>query len=696
MIVETNTCHCRCCQSEQIIKNGKNAFGNQQYPCKACGASRVLDPKVAYTEQQQAVILNAYQERFSMRGIERTFGVSRHTHHQSVKEKTVMRKSFVFAGVVICSTAILSTAWAQSANQTEQRVPILGQNPVLLNADQDTPTPGVSPARRINRQPSNDRNRPPLNTSFRSIDGSGNNPNDSTLGAAHTPLTRILPSAYFDGVETLAGENRPSARAISQAVNAQDHSIPNTVGASDFLWQWGQFLDHDIDLTDGTDPPEPADILVPIGDPYFDPSSTGTAVISFNRSLYDPASGTGIDNPRQQLNEITTWIDASNVYGSDSERAEALRTLDGSGRLRTSTGNLLPFNRAGLPNAGGDSDELFLAGDVRANEQVGLSAMHTLFVREHNRQAARIAEWNPNFSGNQIYEQARRIVGAQMQVITYQEYLPTLLGLRALAPYEGYRPEVDASISNLFSTASYRYGHSALSPTLLRVDAAGNKIAEGHLALRDAFFSPQRITDEGGIDPILRGLASQLCQQIDPYVVDDVRNFLFGLPGADGFDLVALNIQRGRDHGLPSYNDAREALGLSRAQSFAEVSSNSVIQGRLAEAYNHVDDIDIWVGGLAEDRLANAMVGELIFTVLKEQFEALRDGDRFWYRLIFDQETIAALENTRLADIIRRNTRIDQEIPDNVFRLEPILFDAILASMKKFLIMFFGLLAYRF
>ena len=324
--------------------------------------------------------------------------------------------------------------------------------------------------------------------------------------------------------------------------------------------------------------------------------------------------------------------------------------------------------------------------------KIALIAMHTLFVREHNRQAARIAEQNPSLSGNQIYEQARRIVGAQMQVITYQEYLPILLGPHALAPYEGYKPEVDASISHLFSAASYRYGHSALSPTLLRVDASGNEITEGHLALRDAFFSPQRITDEGGIDPILRGLAYQLCQQIDPYVVDDVRNFLFGPPGAGGFDLVALNIQRGRDHGLPSYNDVREALGLSRAQIFAEVSSNPAIQRQLTEAYNHVDDIDVWVGGLAEDHLPNAMVGELIFTVLKEQFEVLRDGDRFWYRLIFDQETIATLENTRLADIIRRNTYIDQEIPDNVFRLEPILFNEIFASIRKFLIIFFRLL----
>ena len=187
-----------------------------------------------------------------------------------------MQKPFVFAGIVICSTATLSTAWAQSVNQTEQHDPVPGQHPVLLNADQDSPTPGVSPVRRINRQASSEPNQLPLNTNFRSLDGSGNNPNDNMMGAAHTPLIRIIPNAYSDGVDALAGENRLSARTISQIVNAQNHLIPNTIGVSDFLWQWGQFLDHDIDLTDGVDPPEPADILVPVGDPHFDPAGTGS------------------------------------------------------------------------------------------------------------------------------------------------------------------------------------------------------------------------------------------------------------------------------------------------------------------------------------------------------------------------------------------------------------------------------------
>lgn len=540
-------------------------------------------------------------------------------------------------------------------------------NSMLTQADRSTPVPGVSPVRRIVRDPA-PVNREPLSDSFRTIDGSGNNLLNPSIGEAGIQLLRLVPSDYSDDILELAGADRPGARFISNIVSVQREAIPNDIGASDFLWQWGQFIDHDIDLTDGIDPPEEAAIPVPAGDPLFDPEGEGVIVIDFNRSLYDPNTGTGSDNPRQQINEITSWLDASMVYGSDSTRATALRTMDGSGRLRTSEGNLLPFNEAGFANAGGDSAALFLAGDVRANEQVGLTAMHTLFVREHNRIARSIGRDHPDLTGDQIYQQARQIVGAQIQVITYREYLPLLLGPNRLAPYSGYNPEINASIANVFASGGYRYGHSALSPTLLRLNAQGSPIAEGNLALRDAFFSPQRINDEGGIGPILRGLANQVCQRIDTLVVDDVRNFLFGPPGAGGFDLAALNIQRGRDHGIPSYNDVREALGLARAKSFADMTSDPEIRERLRNAYANVDDVDIWVGGLAEDHLPNAMVGELVFRILKEQFEALRDGDRFWYSLILRGDTLAEVEKTRLSDIIRRNTNIRSEIPDNVFR----------------------------
>lgn len=511
---------------------------------------------------------------------------------------------------------------------------------------------------------------PPQNRQFRTFDGSFNNSWYPELGASHTTLRRLVPPEYADGIASPAGSARPSPRAISNALCDDAIPNPNEAGATDFLWQWGQFLDHDIDLTSAAVPAELLPIAVPAGDPYFDPSVSGTALISFNRSTYHAATGSSTTFPRQQINEITHFIDASQVYGSDEARASSLRTLDGTGKLRVSDGDLLPFNLDGLANHGGTGPELFVAGDVRANEQVGLTAMHTLFVREHNRLAEQYASKNPSLSGDEIYQLARRYVGALMQHISYDEFLPALLGPSVLAPYSGYQLVATPAISNLFSTAIFRFGHSALSPTILRLDANGAPIPQGHLALRDGFFAPRRIIDEGGIEPILRGLAGQACSSIDTEIVDDVRNFLFGPPGSGGLDLAALNIQRGRDHGLPSYNDARFGLGLPVRTSFAEISSDPVTQQRLSSVYESVDDVDVWIGALAEDHVNGGHVGELAFFVIKEQFEALRNGDRFWWERSMPADEQQEIRATTLADVIRRNTLIGAELSDDVFHLD--------------------------
>jgi len=551
--------------------------------------------------------------------------------------------------------------------------PVFGENHNSLNPNSiEDQVSEISPALRINHPNNRIENLQQTapgngNNSFRSFDGSSNNLENSGIGAAGAQLLRLVAPAYTNGLSSLAGENRESARLISNTVFAQSTSIPNSFNTSDFLWQWGQFLDHDIDLTDGSDPAEPANITVPLGDSYFDPGFSGTQVIPFNRSLYDPATGTS--NARQQLNEITAWIDASNVYGSNAERAATLRSNDGSGKLKTSAGEFLPYNTTGLTNAGGSGDNFFIAGDVRVNEQAGLIAMHTLFVREHNRLAELIANALPDLNGEQIYQIARRMVAAEMQIITYKEYLPALLGPEAIPSYNGYHADINASISNIFSTAAYRYGHSALNETLLRLDQFGNESEYGHLALREAFFNPLVITEQGGIDPILRGLANQRSQAVDAQVIDDVRNFLFGAPGSGGFDLVSLNIQRGRDHGLPSYNQTRSALGFSPATSFADISSNPDTQSRLAAVYSSVDDIDLWVGGLSEDPIPNSQLGALFHHIVTEQFTALRDGDRFWYSLQLSTPERELVESLSLADIIRLNTNIGNEINDDVFHI---------------------------
>jgi hypothetical protein len=496
---------------------------------------------------------------------------------------------------------------------------------------------------------------------FRSIDGSGNNPIDGSRGAANTPLLRHTTIAYADGVGSPAAPDEPSARLISNLVVAQPALVPSPVNSSDYLWQWGQFIDHDMDLTPSIDPIERFDVKVPMGDPSFDPDNTGTQTIELDRSLYQM-----IDGIRQQINVNTAWIDASQVYGSDEARAQELRRLDGSGMLKSSEGNLLPYNEHGFPNLPDTSAGYFIAGDVRSNEQVCLTVMHTLFMREHNYWAAQFKARMPHLSDDDIYYRARAVVGAEIQVITFRDFLPLLLGKNAIAPYSGYHSEIDPGIENAFSTGCFRVGHTLLSPVLQRLDANGQSI--GALDLSMSFFNPTEVSGPG-IEPYLRGLASQVDQKVDSYIVDGLRNFLFGPPGAGGFDLASLNIQRGRDHGMPRYNEVRRNFGLVAKNSFAQISSDPVVQANLAAAYATPEDVDLWVGAISEDHYPGALVGELIYTVLKDQFTRLRDGDRFWYQTYLPPNLVRSLEKQPLSAIIERNTPIGSELQRNVFRV---------------------------
>ncbi|PQA88361.1 peroxidase family protein [Hyphococcus luteus] len=512
----------------------------------------------------------------------------------------------------------------------------------------------------------------------RSFDGSGNNRQDPEAGATFHQLTRMAPNDYADGISAMAGPLRKSPREISNIVVDQaGQSYPNPFGTSDFLWQWGQFIDHDFALGDGVRSDDRShDIPVPMGDPWFDPGWEGDKWIHFDRAIYDEETGTDLSNPRQQMNEITSWLDGSNVYGSSDERAHALRANDGTGRLKTSDGDLLPFNTDLLPNANEgpiDPATLFLAGDVRSNEQVGLTSMHTLFMREHNRWADYIRKTRPWFSGDDVYYAARRMVNAEIQIITYEQFLPALIGRRALPRYRGYEPG-DPGLFTEFSGAAWRLGHTLINARLMRVDARGREIPEGHLQLRDAFFNASLIlTERGDIEPILRGLASQKSQTYDNMIVDDLRNFLFGPPGAGGFDLAALNIQRGRDRGLPSLNEVREEMGLKRHEDFSDITRNPELQQKLREAYGTVDDIDLWVGGISEDALfwRGSQLGETFRAIVVKQFAALRDHDRFWWERDLTRTEQAMVRHVRLGDIIAANTGIRRrELPHNVFYVE--------------------------
>jgi len=471
---------------------------------------------------------------------------------------------------------------------------------------------------------------------------------------------------YTDGSNEPGGLERPSPREISNQLCAQESSVPNRRRGTDFIWQWGQFIDHDITQA-VADTDEFNGILV------TDPNDLLSPMIPMMRSRYE-MDGDGV---RQQTNAITSFLDGSMIYGSDIERAMALRSLTG-GKMKVDQNGLLPMNDLGLvmdvgEGMGGKLEDLRLAGDTRANEQPGLTALHTIFVREHNRLANALAAANPGWSDEELYQRARKLNGAILQSITYREWLPALLGeftpqLTELA----YDSEVDPAISNEFAAAIFRLGHTLVSPKLMRVRDDGFLDSPASVGMRDAFFSPEGMGNESALAHLLKGLACQQHQDADLALSDDLRNFLFGNPGEGGLDLAALNVQRGREHGLPSYVAMREAMGLTVPSEFSEITKNTELVTKLQSLYGSPGDIDLWIGALAEDHAGDSGLGLLNSMVIAEQFQRVANGDAFFY--LWDDELdagdIEMVESSTLAKVITRNTALDS-LQANIFFLPP-------------------------
>ena len=514
---------------------------------------------------------------------------------------------------------------------------------------------------------------------FRSIDGSGNNLSNLEQGAAGTRVIRFGYDAdYPDGIgDVITETGKPNPRDVSNAINAQSGSILNDRNLSDWVVHWGQFLTHDMTLIPTGEQynmlstGETGDFNIPINNPS-DP--LGPNPIPFNRSQFDPATGNGdvidtprgtIPIPRSQINAVTSYIDASNVYGSDAATAESLRTFS-DGQLATTGGGLLPPV---------DSENNFLAGDVRANENVGLTAIHTLFVREHNRLAERIKTHDATLSDDEIYHWARKIVGAEMQSITYREFLPALMGDEAPRAEDYFYDEIDASITTAFSTAAFRYGHSMQSPRIRLADNDGDDV--GSIPLSTATENPELLAnDPAKVELILKGLAAQTAQENDAYVVGGLRNIHFGPPGSGGTDLAALDIQRGRDHALlNSYRLMRQSYSLPPLNEFTQLTSGAQLQAALADVYGTVDNLDAWVAMIAEDHVPGSSLGQLAQTIIHSQFVRLRDGDRFFFSgdPDLESELVAAvvdLDAVTLSQIIQLNTGIDR-LQANVFFVVP-------------------------
>lgn len=537
----------------------------------------------------------------------------------------------------------------------------LGGQPAL---EPEEPAPGPAPAPAPGSpgstcsdhrsSPDNRDRRPPMTPAktptktpaetpaYRTYDGTSNG--GRNLGRTGTPLLDLdLPPTPFDP------DRLPNPRVVSTRICRSDVVTCDPYNRSDFMWAWGQFLDHELDLID-----EGGDIVpvrVPEDDPRIEFRDTQ---MTFSRSARDRAGGLP--------NLHTAYVDASNVYGTTAEQAEELRTLQ-DGYLKTSEG------RNGEPLLPVEGSQ-FVAGDRRANENCVLIGLHTIWVREHNRLCDVLAAGHGITDDEELYQMARKLVGAQMQVITYEEFVPALLGPDALAPWSGFRRDIDPGVSSLFATAAYRLGH-AMVPSHLDLGPDGDP-----LPLRDAFFAPGLVLN-AGIEPFLRSLAHRPMGQIDTIITEGLREHLF--PNEHGLelrDLATLNIQRGRDHELPSYDRVRHRFGLSPISSFNQLTDDADLAADLTGLYGHPDHCDIWVAALTEQPQGHRRVGDLLWAILADQFTRLRDGDYYWWENDphLQPSFRSWVAKRRLTDVLRENTdfeRPHEVFPDDVFWVGP-------------------------
>jgi hypothetical protein len=617
----------------------------------------------------------------------------------------------------------------------------------------------------------------PFPFEVQSLDGSGNNLANPTWGRTGIIYPRTAPARYADGIGTQAPG--PNSRAISNRIfNDRHQNLFSERQVTQWGFVWGQFLDHTFGLRQAPgvgDAPDPSSANIEFNedDPmeeFAETSGEAVGEISFTRSSIAP--GSGVTSPRQQVNTVSSYIDAWAVYGGTQTRLEWMREGPVDDNLANNGGRLLMPNQylprrdtRGNPATAPAMDvdgrlraapnRAAVAGDVRANENIALTGTHTLFAREHNR----IVGLLPNtLSEQEKFEIARRVVIAEQQYITSTEFLPAM-GIN-LPVFTGYNPNVNASLGNEFATIAYR-AHSFIHGELEMVsdpgrysaatravlEAQGVELVEedGELELiiplNVAFFNPD-LVEQVQLGPLMQGIGLEPQYKNDEQIDNQLRSILFEIPVPgnpeclDGpelpacftsvTDLGAIDVERGRDHGMPTYNQMRQAFGLAPKTSFTSITGEATDQfpaglsgdtpasldfvsltdvfgspidlededavegdavsgvrrttlaARLRAVYGNVNNIDAFTGMVAEAHATGADLGELQRAVWTRQFQALRDGDRFYYQNGSVQNTLNEIRNRygiefqrNLGDIIASNTDIPRaELAPNVFFAE--------------------------
>ncbi|CAK8685029.1 salivary peroxidase/catechol oxidase-like [Clavelina lepadiformis] len=536
---------------------------------------------------------------------------------------------------------------------------------------------------------------------FVSVDGTCNNRVDKNKGRANRSYKRLIQADYSDkrGSPRKGRQNQklPSTRLVSTVMsNSVTHE---SSVASHLVPLWGQYIAHDIahtpviktdingdSLECNCDNPATVgcfNIQIPEDDVQNE--EEGKTCFPLKRSQPVADSDDCDTSIRQQFSDISAYIDLGTIYGSSQSHLNSLMDPNSDiGLLREF--DVRYHGRGGLDLLPVQSEinssiaetmqcpiihkprdlPCFVSGDVRVNENSALITQHTLWMKQHNRIARELASINPSWKGSLIFQTTRAIVTALEQIVTYDHFLPTIIGRKHMHRFGlnlvrkgywyGYDSTYDATVSNAFTAAAFRFGHSMIRSTLSRPQASWRNSRNSELTLKDSFFNSEPLMHVEGAGSIVRGFLKDKAQKVDSSFVDDLRNFLFAEPGKYGLDLLAINIQRGRDHGIPSYNKYREFCGLKVAESFGDfVDMPEENRKKLASLYRHVDDVDLYIAGVSEYPVEDGSVGPTFACIISYQFRDIRKGDRFWHENggIFEYFTRDQLNALRSASFSR-------------------------------------------
>ncbi|XP_045692061.1 LOW QUALITY PROTEIN: lactoperoxidase [Phyllostomus hastatus] len=501
------------------------------------------------------------------------------------------------------------------------------------------------------------------NSSYRTITGDCNNRRNPELGAANRALARWLPAEYEDGLslpfgwtpgKTRNGFPIPLAREVSNQIASylSEEGVldPNT---SLLFMQWGQIVDHDMDFAPDTElgssehSKEQCDKYCIQGGncfPIMFPSKdskvkTQGKCMTFFRARFICPTPHYQTLTREQINALTSFLDASFVYGPQPSLASRLRNLSSPLGLLAVNQEVWDHGLAYLP---------FDNKKPNPCEFINTTAHVPCFLAGESR------------------------------IITFRDYLPIVLGVEMqkwIPPYQGYNNSVDPRISNVF-TFAFRFGHLEVPATVSRLDENYQPWGpEPDLPLHTLFFNTWRIVKDGGTDPLVRGLLvnnSKLMKQ-NKMMTGELRNKLFQpTQTIHGFDLAAINIQRCRDHGMPGYNSWRGFCNLSQPQTLAELGAvlkNKILAKKFLDLYGSPSNIDIWIGAVAELPVERGQVGSLLACLMGKQFQQVRDGDRFWWENpgVFTEKQQDSLRKMSFSRLVCDNTHITK-VPLNPFK----------------------------